>query len=137
MRPASVYILVFAFICLQILVSKQILNTYIAGHSWMFFFYLQLSNSHLELLCQNRLCPFLMASILIRAPVQAEEKLPHSVRLPPRCFTMGMVFFWVISSCFWAKHIFTYCAVALVCCKCVGQQEMRNWEVGYSKGHFI
>jgi hypothetical protein len=35
--------------------------------------------------------PFILPSILTNLPVPAAEKLPHSIMLPPPCFTVGMV----------------------------------------------
>ena len=38
------------------------------------------------------LAPFIALSILTSLPVPAVEKHPHSMMLPPPCFTVGMVF---------------------------------------------
>ena len=35
--------------------------------------------------------PFISPSILISLPVPASEKHPHSMMLPPPCFTVGVV----------------------------------------------
>jgi hypothetical protein len=38
------------------------------------------------------LAPSIIPSILTSFPVPADEKHPHSMMLPPPCFTVGMMF---------------------------------------------
>ncbi len=53
--------------------------------------------------------PFILPLMRTRWPVPELEKQPHSMMLPPPCFAVGMVFWGLNASPFFARLSFWYC----------------------------